>query len=201
VDQDLRSLIHRKLDAIARAEDADLIGSLGVSWKDVGPAPHCPWIGDFMRTVQRYCAQSVIKRGVRVAQTLDETLKAIKPPYEKNLAAELKAIVDPFFPENLCLAPAINTRGVYERNRPDKFDEHAYEHELALVRVAVANTSRDAQQKAHFVIDEYVLSMKHGQSVSRLNRIWDAVNLRPGAFGIGIDLKKLFTRKKAPSRE
>lgn len=200
MDEELRSLIYRKVDAIARAEDADLISSLGVSWKDIGPAPQCPWIGDFMRTVQRYCHQSVVKRGDRVAKMLEETLKTIKPPYEKNLADDLKAIVDPFFPEDLCLAPAITTRGVYERHNPQKFDEPIYEHELTLVRVAVANASRDAKQKAHFVIDEYVLSIKQ-QSASTSNRLWDAVNLRPGAFGMNIDLKRLFRRGKGSSRE
>ncbi len=195
VDQELRSLIHQKLDAIARYEDSALIGSLGVSWKGVGPAPHCPWVGDLMRTVQHQCHQSVVTRGVRVTHTLEETLKAIKPPYEKNLAADLKAIVDPFFPEDLCLAPAITTRGVYERHNPQKFDERMYEHELALVRVGVANASRDAKQKAHFVIDEYVLAMKNQKS----GGWWDSVQLKPGFFGIGVDLKKLFNRNKTPN--
>jgi len=68
------------------------------------------------------------------------------------------------------------------------------------VRVAVANASREAKQKAHFVIDEHVLSMKH-QSTSTSNRLWDSLNLRPGAFGVNIDLKKLFRRSRNSSRE
>ena len=200
MDEDLRSLIHQKLDAIARYEDSAMISSVAQVWKAVGPAPDCPWVGDVMRSVQHQCHQSVATRGVRVAGALGETLSAVKPSYEPSLAAALKAIVNPFFPEDLCLAPAISTRGVYERHNRRKFSERIYEHELALVRVAVANASRDAKQKAHFVIDQYVLAAKN-ERPRGVRRLWDAVNLRPGLFGVGIDLKKLFGRSRPSSRE
>lgn len=195
MDEELRNLVIRKVDAIVRAADADLSASMGEAWKEVGAGAQCPWVGDLMRAVQSHCYRSVAERGNRVAAVLKETLESVKPLYDETLASDLKAIVNPHFPEDVCLAPAISTRGVYLRRNPQKFDEETYEQALTLVRVAVANAARDAKQKVHFVIEDYALSVKRASSGNWRHRLWEALSLRPGAFGFGIDLKKLFERR------
>lgn len=196
MDESFRSLIQQKLEVIAREEDAELTASMTTIWGRVDPSPHCPWVGELMQSVNRTCYQSIVTRGARVALTLAKTLANLKPRYEKNLAAELKALVDPFFPEDLYLAPAINTRGVYQRRGdPRKFDDSAYEHALVLARVGSANGSRDAKHKAHLAIDEYELAAKNDRC-SAGKRFLESLQLKPNFFGLGIDLKALFSRNK-----
>jgi hypothetical protein len=196
MDEQIRSLIRQKLEIIAREEDAALMNYVDTVWKDVDPGPHCAWIGEAMQRVNQACVRAIDARGVRMALTLSKTFANLKPRYTKNLAAELKALVDPFFPEDLYLAPAINTRGVYQRRgNPQKFNERTYEHALVLARVGSANTLRDSKQRAYLAIDEYMLLAKseHGGG------FWDSLELKPNIYGLGINLKKLFSRNKTPS--
>lgn len=197
MDEQIRTLIRQKLEVIMREEDAHLSTDLDTHWKRIDPSPHCVWIGDTMREVQRTCHGSITMRGARAAGMISKTLARLKPAYEKGLADELKSMTDPYFPEDLCLAASIGARGVHERRGdPRKFDERAYEHALTLARVDSANASRAARHKVHLAIDEYALVAKGEKGGG-----WDWLELKPNFYGIGVNLKNLFTRKRKSTHE
>jgi len=204
MDEQLRSLIQQKLETISQDQYAHLTPQVDAQWKKVTPGPDCIWFVDLMENVQRLCHRTIVQRGARFADTLTDTLRNVRPSYESNLAAELKAIVDPLLPEDLYVYASINCRGVFQRHgNPQKFNDSIFEQLVAMARADSMNTTRDAKNTAHIAIDEYVLSMKNQQSVqpTTRDRWMDSVQLRPSFFGIGIDLKKLFSRKKPPSRD
>ncbi len=189
-------MIQRKLEVIARDEDDIVSGQVNSVWENVDPGPHCPWIGEAMERVNRACARAIDSRGTRMALSLSKTLPKFKLRYTKQLAAELKALIDPFFPEDLYVAAAVNAHGVYQRRgNPQKFDERAYEQALVLARVGSANMARDAKQKAYLAIDEYILLARSEQGGGS----WDWLELKPNFYGLGVNLKKLFSRNKTPS--
>lgn len=199
MDSKLKRLIEQKLAALAREQDAELMGLVDAAWSKVNPAPNCIWIGDLMKEVRSACQAAVVERGRGVAALVGDTLRGLNVLGEKDLAAKLGALLDPIFPEDLYLAPVLNCRGVFERRgNPRRFDERIFEHELALARVGVINASREARAKTQLVIDEYLLS---AGPQGFWARAWDATSLRLMFFGTGIDLKKLFSRKKLPARD
>ena len=196
MDEQLRSLIQKKFEIIAREGDGSLMGRIDTVWNDIDLGPHCPWIGEAMKRVNHACGTEIETRGIRMSRTLSKTLADLKPRYTKTLAAELKALIDPFFPEDLYVAPAINTRGVYQRRgNPQKFDESTHEQGLVLARVGSANTSRDAKQRVYLAIEEYMLMAKGQQA----GGFWDSLEVKPSFYGISFNLKKFFTRNKTPS--
>ena len=204
MDSRIKTLLEQKLAALAREQDAELMTKVNTAWKKVSPAPDCIWIGDLMKDVRHACHVAVVERGRRVAAMLADTLRALKVCDENGLNVELGKLLDPLFPEDLYLAPVLNCRGVFERHgNPRRFDECAFEHELTLARVGIINASREARAKAQLAIDEYLLSVKplHEEPKGFWAQVWEATNLRPGFFGIAIDLKKLFSRKKQPARD
>jgi hypothetical protein len=158
-----------------------------------------------MESVQRLCHHTIVQRGERFAATFTDTLRSVKPSYEANLAMELKAIVDPLLPEDLYIYASINSKEAYRfHGNPQKFNDNIFEQLVTLARVDSANTTRDAKRAVHIAIDEYVLSVKNQESAKTLTtteRVMESVQLRPSFFGIGVDLKKLFTRGKSTSRE
>jgi len=198
MDEQLRTLLTQKLETIAREEYARLIPHVDVQCKKVDPSPNCIWIGDLMENVQRLCHRALVLRGECFADMLTDTLRNVRPSYEPNLAAELKAIVDPLLPEDLYVAASINCRGAFQRHgNPAKFNDGFYEHMLTIARVDSINTAREAKLKAYIAIDEYVLSVKNEQAVrpGKVKRFWESVQLKPNFFGLGLDLKELFSRK------
>jgi hypothetical protein len=203
MDPAVKTLLEQKLDRLAREQLAELMPKIDAAWARVNPGPNCIWIGDLAKEVRLACGKAIVELGDRVAAMLTETLRTLRLPYEEGLTEQLAKLLDPLFPENLFLAPVENTRGVHERGgNPQRFDMRAFDHELVLAQVTSANASRDARAKAQLAIDEYLLSVKSGRVTPKRwpSRLWDAFNVRPGLFGIGIDLKKLFGKKRLPPR-
>lgn len=201
VNPAIKTLLEQKLDRLAREQLAELMPKVDAAWARLNPGPNCIWIGDLAKEVRLACGKAIVELGDRVAAMLAETLRTLKVPYEEGSSAELGKLLEPVFPEDLYLAPVINTRGVHERrgNR-QRFDERIFDLELGSARVMSANGSRDARAKAQLAIDEYLLSVKSDGVTSKgwASRLWDAFNVRPGLFGIGVDLKKLFGKKRLP---
>jgi hypothetical protein len=67
MDEELRSLLQRKLETIANDEDVHLIPEVDAKWKKVTPGPQCIWFVDLMENVQRLCHQAIVRRGERFA--------------------------------------------------------------------------------------------------------------------------------------
>ena len=201
MDPQIKKLLEQKLEMLAHDQDGEVMTKVTTAWKNARPGHiNGVWVGEMTRDVQAACHTAIVERGRRVAAMLAETLRTLKVPYEEGLSAELGALLDPIFPEDLYLAPMTNTPGVIERSGAlHNFSEYRFDLYLSTARVGCINLARDARTKGQFVIDEYLLSVKPGAAVTATkgwpSRVWEATNLRPGAFGVGVDLKRLFSRK------
>jgi hypothetical protein len=105
------------------------------------------------------------------------------------------------FPEDLHLDAVLNApHAVRRRGLLVNWSEGSFDLIAAGARASLANASRDARAKLQLVIDEYLLSVRPQpsatQSKTLKSRLFDSVSLKPGAFGLSIDLKNLFTRKR-----
>ena len=200
MDLQIKKLFEQKLEALAHEQDGEVMAKVTTAWKNARPGHiNGVWVGEMTKDVQAACHTAIVERGRRVAAMFAETLRTLKVPYEDGLSAELGTLLDPIFPEDLYLAPMTNTPGVIERSGAlHNFSEYRFDLYLSTAYVGCINLARDARAKAQLVIDEYALSARPGTTTTEkgwLARVWEATNLRPGAFGVGVDLKQLFSRK------
>jgi hypothetical protein len=201
MDTEIKKLIEQKLVAIVRDQDAELVDYIRTAWEQV-TVGHGGTLqpGNLLRDLQSASYRAVVERGKRVAAMLGETLRTVKVPYEEGLSTELANLIDPLFAEDLHLTAVLNAPdNLKRRGLPVNFDERSFDLVAGGTRAGIANASRDARVRAQLVIDEYLLSVKPetppAETKDLKSRAWDAVALKPGAFGFSLDLKKLFGRK------
>src|SRR5258708_2241640 len=181
VDPQIKKKLEQKLEAIAHDQDGEVMAKVTSAWKNARPGPlNGDWLGEMTKDVHAACHTAIGERRQRVAGMLAETLRTLKVPYEEGLSAELSALLDPLFPEDLYLAPMTNTPGVIERSGAlHNFGEYHFDLYLSTARVGCINLSRDARTKAQIIIDEYLLSVKPSPTETTTRgwpwRVWVAI--------------------------
>ena len=140
-------------DNVALSEGRDI-------WKDIGPAPSCPYVGDLMRNIQHALARGHVARDQKVLQLVAETVASYEKLLSSKFIEELMEVVARAFPRDHYIKFAKNTQGVYARHaqtQKNKFNERAFELELSLIHASSSNMANRTISRVRTFLEDALL--------------------------------------------
>ena len=153
-------IFEKKLaDALLATDNVALSGGRDI-WKDIGPAPSCPNVGDLMRNIKHALARGHVARDQIVLQLVAETVASYEKLLSSKFIEELMAVVTRAFPRDHYIKFAKNTRGVYARNaqaQKNKFNERAFELELSLIHASSSNMANRTTSRVRTFLEDALL--------------------------------------------
>jgi len=140
-------------DNVALSEGRDI-------WKDIGPAPSCPHVGALMRNIQHALVRGHVAREKIALKVVSETVASYDKLLSSHFAEELMEVITRAFPRDHYIKFAKNTKRVYARQaqaQKNKFNENAFELELALIHASSSNMANRTISKVHTFLEDELL--------------------------------------------
>jgi microcompartment protein CcmL/EutN len=160
VKEQVLQLFEKKLvDTLRVADDAALSEGRAI-WKDIGPAPSCPSVGNVMQNIQHVLARGHLAREQAALQLVAEIAASYGKIISPKFIEELMEVVTKAFPKDHYVQFAKNTQDVYTRRaiaQKNKFNERVFKLELSLISASAANMSCQAVFRVRTFLDDALL--------------------------------------------
>ncbi len=117
-----------------------------------------------MKQINQICHRGLVERSEKAKEAIVSTLTGFKKFITSKFENQVMEIVGRHFLEDQYLTLVRNTKGVYERRQApeNKFNQRAFELELAAITAGSANWSRQAVSSIHTAVNELKLQRTAG---------------------------------------
>lgn len=162
--------VKKLVDALRVVDELALVEVRSL-WKQIGPAPTCPYVGEVMRKIQHALGRGHVARNRAVNELVAETVSSYSSFLTVSFTDELMQVVEQSFTTDHFVQSAQNTRGVYERAMApgSKFDQGAFELELCLIKASAFNSASQTISRVRTLLEDAYLKKTVSSTQAKLD--------------------------------